>query len=96
MGSNFKEKPKNRITISRGGETPPRKIDPATGKTDRSFAQPNPVTPPVTPTPKTHASAEEAVEALERNSKLGRSFTQEIVDEVIESGDGDKSDTDGE
>jgi hypothetical protein len=96
MGSNFKKKPKNSVTISRGGDVPPRKIDPATGITDRSFAQPNPVTPPTNPAPKTHASAEEAVEALERHSQKGRSFTQEVMDEVLENGDGDESGNDEE
>jgi hypothetical protein len=64
----------NRVTISRGGETPARKVDPETGATDRSFAQPNPAVEHPTPTPKAHASEADARKALAENSTKGRSY----------------------
>lgn len=75
MGTNFKEgeKPKNRITISKGGETPARQVDADSGKIDRSFAQPNPSTPQDVE-PKAHANAHEEAEALKKNSEKGRDY----------------------
>jgi len=81
MGTNFKDgnRPKNRITISKSGEdnVAPRIIDPATNTTDRSFAQPSPVTPPREVEPKAHASAQDEVEALNENSTEGRTYQKE-------------------
>lgn len=70
------EKPKNKITISKSGDSVHR-IDPVTNKTDRSFAQPNPVTPPQEVEPKAHANAQDEVEALSKNSTSGRSYKRE-------------------
>lgn len=78
------EKPKNNVTISRGGETPSRKVDPDTGKTNRSFAQPSPSANPNNPTPKNHASAEDAIEALERNSKNHKKYRNPVVDDTLD------------
>ena len=76
MGTQFKDgqKPKNNITVSKSGATPARLINPDTGVSDRSFAQPNPVTPPAEITPKAHGSAQEEVEALNRNSTRGKTY----------------------
>lgn len=81
----------NKVTISRsGGENvAPRKVDPDTGKTDRSFAQPNPSVQHPAPQAKDHATAADAVEALERNSRQGRSYSNPVVDDAL---DGDDSD----
>ena len=89
MGTQFKDgqKPKNRITISKGGETPIRQVDPETGVVDRSFAQPNPTTPQREVEPKTHASAQDEVEALNENSTKGRTYSED------EDGDKDGSDS---
>jgi len=77
MGTIFEEgkKPKNKITLSKGdgGE---RKIDMTTGKTDRGFAQQNPNTPARDIEPKAHASAQDEVEALNKNSTKGRSYVE--------------------
>ncbi len=70
------DKPKNKITISKGGDAT-HKIDPATNKTDRSFAQPNPTTPPKEVDAKAHASAQDEVEALSKNSTSGRTYEQD-------------------
>ena len=79
MGTQFKDgkKPRNRIAISKGGETPARQVDPETGSVDRSFAQPNPVTPQREVEPKAHASAQDEVEALNKNSTKGRTYSEE-------------------
>ena len=74
MGTNPQKKLKNNITVSRSGEVLARKIDAETGKADRSFAQPNPAIPHPEVKPKAHASEEEAMEALKRNSKKGRDY----------------------
>ncbi|MHA1962529.1 MAG: hypothetical protein ACW99U_20190 [Candidatus Thorarchaeota archaeon] len=73
MGTTFNhgDKPKNKITISKSSAVP-RKIDPDTGTTDRSFAQPNPVNPPEKVTPRVHASKKDEEEAIERNVIEGR------------------------
>ena len=79
MGTQFKDgkKPKNRVTISKGGDVAPRQVNPDTGKVDRSFAQPNPVAPHSDITPKAHASAADEVEALTKNSTENREYTQD-------------------
>lgn len=79
MGTNFKNNKKqdNRVTISKGGDTPPLKVDPDTGETDRSFAQPNPSIPPREVTPQAHASVEDEIEALNSNSTRGQIYLQE-------------------
>lgn len=84
MGTQFKdgEKPKNHISISKGGDVPTRKIDPETGKTDRSFAQPNPALPQSKIEPKTHANVEDEAEALNNNSTQGRDYTRDNVDKT--------------
>ena len=86
MGTQFKdgEKPKNNISISKGGDVPSRQIDPETGKTDRSFAQPNPAIPQREVEPKAHANIEDEVEALNNNSTKGRDYTRDNVDEETE------------
>ncbi len=87
MGNNFKEgaKPANRVTISKGGETPARKVNPATGETDRSFAQPNPSVPPREVQPKAHAGVEDEIEALNANSTHGNTYSQdEDADDITE------------
>lgn len=77
MGSQQNGKqPENKVTISRGGDVPSRKVNPETGKTDRSFAQPSPVVAHPQPTPKAHASEEDAREALAKHSKLGKGKPQ--------------------
>ena len=79
MGTQFKDgqKPKNRVTISKGGDVAPHKIDPDTGKVDRSFAQPNPGAKNPNITPKAHASAADEVEALTKNSTKDREYKQD-------------------
>ena len=72
------KRPQNRVTISRGGNVPARKVHPETGETDRSFAQPNPAIEHPTPTPKAHASETDAQQALEKHSKEGRSYKQDV------------------
>ena len=78
MGTQFKdgEKPQNKVTISKSGAVPARRVDPDTGASDRSFAQPNPVLPPEEIAPKAHASAAEEVEALNRNSSRGKNYSK--------------------
>lgn len=73
----------NKVTISRGGNVPARKVVPESGKTDRSFAQPNPSVEHPQVTPKAHASENAARKALEANSKLGKSYNED------DSADGD-------
>ena len=70
------DKPKNNVTISKGGAAE-RKVNPDTGETSRSFAQPNPLSPPKEVEAKAHASAQDEVEALSKNSTTGRSYKQE-------------------
>ena len=70
------DKPKNKMTISKGGDST-HQIDPVTNKTDRSFAQPNPVKPPPEVEAKAHASASDEVEALTKNSTSGRTYKRE-------------------
>lgn len=79
MGTNFKDgkKPKNRITISRGGEVPARKINPAGGEADRSFAQPNPAVPERKIEPKVHANMNDEAKAMSKNSKLGKNYNEQ-------------------
>jgi len=79
MGTTFDEgkKPKNNITISKSSAVP-RKIDPDTGKTDRSFAQPNPAVEQPAIEATNHASAQDEVEALNQNSKSKRKYTREV------------------
>ena len=76
MGTTFSEgkKPENKITISRGGDVPARKLDTTTGKVDRSFAQPSPTVEQPVVVPKVHANKEDAAEALEKNSKKKRKY----------------------
>lgn len=77
MGTNFNEKPKNHVSISRGGDEV-KKIDPDSGETiNRSFAQPNPDTPPPEVEPKAHASVKEEKEALTENSQEGRNYSND-------------------
>ena len=77
MGTTFHgKKLPNNITISKSGSAE-RRIDPDSGKTDRSFAQPNPVNPPKTIEPQAHASAQDEVEALNQNSKKGRAYKKD-------------------
>lgn len=84
MGTNFAkgEKPKNNITISKGGDVPARSVNAETGEQDRSFAQPNPSKPQPDVEAQAHASAQDEVEALNQNSTKGRTY---------ESQDGDDS-----
>lgn len=70
------DKPKNNITISKSGDSV-SKLDPVTNKTDRSFAQPNPTTPPKEVDAKAHASAQDEVEALSKNSTSGRTYERD-------------------
>ena len=81
MGTQFEEgqKPKNRITISKSSDSTVR-LDPDSGKTDRSFAQPNPSVAPRQVDPKANASAQDQVEALNENSVEGRTYSQEEDD----------------
>jgi len=74
MGTINNDKKSNKITISRGGDVPARKINPESGQTDRSFAQPNPTIEHPEPAPKVHASEQDETQALEKNSKLGRKY----------------------
>ncbi len=82
MGTNFKDgnKPKNRVTISKSGDVVARQVDPETGAVDRSFAQPNPSLPPREVEGRTHASLEDEVEALNRNSTQGREYVEDDED----------------
>ena len=77
MGTRHQDgkKPKNRITVSKSGENPPRQIDPDTGTVDRSFAQPNPSIPPREIEPKAHANAKDEIEALNKNSTESRTYS---------------------
>lgn len=79
MGTTFSEgqKPKNNITISKGGDVPARKVDAETGRQDRSYAQPNPSVPQREVEPKAHASAQDEVEALNDNSTQNRDYSQD-------------------
>jgi len=83
MGTIFNQgdKPKNNMTISKGGAA--EHIIGPNGKTDRSFAQPNPAMPPRAVEAKAHASAQDEVEALTKNSTAGRAYTPKVekVDE---------------
>ena len=84
MGTIFsdgKGKPKNRIAISKGGDTPARQVNPDTGTTDRSFAQPNPTIPQREVEPKAHANAQDEVEALNKNSTQDRTYSQDGDDQ---------------
>ena len=93
MGSQQNGKqPENKVTISRGGDVPSRKVNPETGKTDRSFAQPSPVVshPPITP--KAHASEEDAREALAKHSKMGGG--KKPVKQEDDAADGDDREQD--
>lgn len=85
MGTIFEDgkKPQNNITISKGGVAE-RKINPNTGETDRSFAQPNPNVPQRKVEPKAHASAQEEVEALNENSTKGHTYVEDEGDEDSE------------
>ena len=87
MGTIFEDgkKPKNRITISKGGETAARQVNPDTGTTDRSFAQPNPAVSQPEVEAKAHANAQDEVEALNKNSTKGRTYSPE------EDEDGDEN-----
>ena len=79
-----------KITIARSGDNvAPRKVDPDSGKAERSFAQPNPNIEHDTPQPKAHASAEDAVRALEENSTQGRSYREEQGDDAGNDGSGE-------
>lgn len=78
MGTTPNKKVSHDITINA------RNVDPVTGKgvvagsekpvevkqPERSFAQPSPVVPQKTVTPKTHASATDEQNALKKNSTL--------------------------
>lgn len=77
------DKPKNNITISKGGVAE-RRINPDTGETDRSFAQPNPNITQREVEPKAHASAQEEVEALNENSTEGRTYVEDDGDKDSE------------
>lgn len=82
----------NKVTISRSGSdnVAPRKVDPDTGRTDRSFAQPNPAISHPTPKANDQASAADQVDALEQNSRRGRSYRNPVVDDTL---DGDGADS---
>lgn len=71
----------NRIIISKGGDMAPRKLDPDTNITDRSFAQPNPNLPEEKLEPKAHASAQDEAEALKKHSSTNRSHSSEDQDD---------------
>ena len=80
MGTQFQdgEKPKNRITISRGGDVPARKLsEQVGGEVDRSFAQPNPALPASEVKPKVHASEQDEAQALNENSQEGRRYDEQ-------------------
>ena len=70
----------NRIIISKGGDMAPRKLDPNTNITDRSFAQPNPNLPEEKLEPKAHASAQDEAEAIKKHSANSRSHSPEDHD----------------
>ena len=76
MGTTFNnegEKPKNNMTISRGGDSN-HVVDP-NGKVNRSFAQPNPASADDIKG-KAHASAQEEVEALSKHSTKNRTYVK--------------------
>jgi len=77
MGTTFGEgmKPENKITISKSGDVPARKLNTTTKQTDRSFAQPSPTVEQPVVVPKVHANKQDAAEALEKNSKKKRKYT---------------------
>jgi hypothetical protein len=81
MGTTFNngDKPKNNITISKGNKET-HKISPD-GKVDRSFAQPNPSLPEKKVDAKAHASAQDEVEALSKNSTQGRTYSDDDDDD---------------
>lgn len=68
------KKPSNKVVISKSGDGPAHKVDPDSGIVDRSFAQPNPSIEHAPVEPKAHASAQDEVEALNKNSKQGRDY----------------------
>ena len=72
MGTEFPkgDKPSNRITISRGVDASQHVIKPD-GTVDRSFAQPNPALPPREVPAKAHASEQDELDAITKNSKKG-------------------------
>ena len=72
MGTEFPQgdKPKNRITISRGVDASQHVIKPD-GTVDRSFAQPNPSLPAREVPEKAHASEQDELDAITKNSKNG-------------------------
>ncbi len=82
MGTQFQDgqKPKNDITISKGNDQP-RKVDPESGKVDRSFAQPNPTLPAPKVEPKAHASAQDEIDAVNKNSTTGRTHERDEGDQ---------------
>lgn len=86
MGTRYQdgEKPKNRITVSKSGENPPRQVDPDTGTVDRSFAQPNPSIPPREIEPKAHANAKDEIEALNKNSTKSRTYSPDEDEDSVE------------
>jgi len=73
MGTIPNKKPKNSITLSRGGDRTTKMRDIGDGVhfevEDRSFAQKSPSAPENDVTPQAHASVEEEVEAVERNTQ---------------------------
>ena len=81
MGTESNQPSRNRATISRGGDTPARRVNPETGETDRSFAQPNPAIHEEEVTPKAHASEQDENEAITENSKLGRDYSEDADEE---------------
>jgi hypothetical protein len=85
MGTKFEDgkKPRNRVTISKSGEAV-AKVDPETGVTDRSFAQPNPAVPQRKVEPKAHANAQDEVEALNQNSTQGRTYSPDEDEDSVE------------
>lgn len=81
MGTTFNrgDKPQNNVTVSKSSAAP-RKINPESGQVDRSFAQPNPAIEQPKVEPKAHASAQDEVEALEKNSEQGRDYKNDDGD----------------
>lgn len=71
MGTQFPQgdKPENKITISRGNDT--SHTIKADGTVDRSFAQPNPSLPHPEVPAKAHASEQDELDAITKNSKNG-------------------------
>ncbi len=77
MGTTFNNKDdrkKNNITISRGGDS--NHVVGPTGEVNRSFAQPSDAAADEKIDPKAHASAQDEVEALSKNSTKGRTYTK--------------------